>query len=279
MKMKTVWFITILLIVATICINMSLGDKEKSEFKPLELNVGDEFNKIEYQNQMYVINYKIGDVTGDGENDMIILIGEKDETNKMKSNKVDVVVYDTANKTFTKASLKNFSGQNSKILLNDLTGDEKMEVIIILENDDKTKNIRVVEVREDTLKDIWGQRDNRGIIFVGEIIDGVKAHLRCGKVAKELYLDLSDKKSDYIASKKIDESGKIICENKKVTTTGFTSVEIVKLSDKSGIQTTQRICAFEDNDILDEVTVIWRFENGKWKMAEAEGVRVGNLIY
>ena len=138
MKMKTVWFITILLIVATICINMSLGDKEKSEFKPLELNVGDEFNKIEYQNQMYVINYKIGDVTGDGENDMIILIGEKDETNEMKSNKVDVVVYDTANKTFTKASLKNFSGQNSKILLNDLTGDEKMEVIIILENDDKT---------------------------------------------------------------------------------------------------------------------------------------------
>lgn len=279
MKMKTVWFITILLIVATICINMSLGDKEKSEFKPLELNVGDEFNKIEYQNQMYVINYKIGDVTGDGENDMIILIGEKDETNEMKSNKVDVVVYDTANKTFTKASLKNFSGQNSKILLNDLTGDEKMEVIIILENDDKTKNIRVVDVREDTLKDIWGQRDNRGIIFVGEIIDGVKAHLRCGNVAKELYLDLPDKKSDYIASKKIDESGKIICKNKKVTTTGFTSVEIVKLSDKSGIQTTQRICAFEDNDILDEVTVIWRFENGKWKMAEAEGVRVGNLIY
>lgn len=279
MKIKAVWFVTILLIVATIFINMSTSPKKENDFKPLELNVGDEFNEIEYQNKMYVINYKIGDVTGDGENDMIILVGEKDETDEMKSKKIDVVIYDTSSKTFIKTGIKNFNGQNSKIVLNDLTGDEKLEIIVILENSDNTKNIRVVTMKENEAKEIWGQRENRGIIFVGEIIDGVKAHLRCGKIGKELYLDLNDKKDDYISTKKIDESGKIICENKKVITTGFTSVEIVKLSDKYGIQTTQRICAFEDNDILDEVTVIWKFENGKWQMAEAEGTRVGNLMY
>lgn len=279
MKMKTIWFIAILIIIAVTFINISLDKNENKEFAPLEINVGDEFNEFEYKNQMYVLNYKVGDVTADGENDMIILIGEKDELGETKSKKIDVVVYDTANKTFIKGGLKNLNCQNSKIFLNDLTGDDKLEVIIIFENDDKIKNIRIVELKENTIKDIWGQRENRGIIFAGEIIDGVKAHLRCGKISKELYLDLEEKKSDYIASKKIDESGKIICENKKVTTTGFTSVEIVKLSDKYGIQTTQRICAFEDNDILDEVTVIWKFENGKWQMAEAEGIRLGNLIY
>lgn len=279
MKMKTIWFVAILLIIAVTFINISLDKNDEKEFVPLDINVGDEFNELEYKNQMYIINYKIGDVTCDGENDMIILIGEKNELSETKSEKIDVVIYDTANKTFISGGFKNLSGQNSKILLNDLTGDDKAEIIIITENNDKIKNIRIVEVKENAVKEIWNQKDNRGLIFVGEVIDGIKAHLRCGKISKELYLDLADKKEDYILAKKIDESGKVICENKKLTTTGFTSVEVVKLSDKYGLQTTQRICAFEDNDILDEVTVIWKYENGKWQIAEAEGIKLGNLIY
>lgn len=279
MKMKTICFVSILLIIAITFINISLDKNDEKEFVPLDINVGDEFNELEYKNQMYIINYKIGDVTCDGENDMIILIGEKNELSETKSEKIDVVIYDTANKTFISGGFKNLSGQNSKILLNDLTGDDKAEIIIITENNDKIKNIRIVEVKENAVKEIWNQKDNRGLIFVGEVIDGIKAHLRCGKISKELYLDLADKKEDYILAKKIDESGKVICENKKLTTTGFTSVEVVKLSDKYGLQTTQRICAFEDNDILDEVTVIWKYENGKWQIAEAEGIKLGNLIY
>lgn len=278
MKMKTIWFIVILLIVATIFINLSLN-KEKEEFKPLELNVGDIFTGIEYSNTMYVINYMIGDVTGDNEKDMIIAIGEKETVDSLFATKVDIVLYDAASKTFEKSGIKNFNGQNPKIILSDLTNDGIKDIIITLDNEDSSKNMRIITVKGGTMKEIFNQRDNRGLIFAGEIIDGVKAHLRCGKISKEMYIDLSDKKNDYIASKKIDESGKVICENRKVFTTGFITIDVVELNTQNGIQTTQRICAFDNNEIIDELTVIWKYENEKWQMKEAKGVRVGNLIY
>ncbi len=277
MRIKTIWFVVILLLVATIIINFSF-DKEEKEFKPLELNVGDEFTGINYPNAMIVLNYAISDVTGDGEKDMIIVIGEKGE-DSIIANKVDIVVYDTTKKSFYKAGLKNFSGKNPKILLSDLTANGVDDILVILENEDNTQTIRVISMNKDALKEIFTARDNRGLVFVGEMIDGIKAHLRCGKISKEMYVDLSDKKQDYLQTKKVDESGKIICENKKIMTTGFTNVELVTINEQKGIQTTQRICAFEEKEIIDELTVIWKYEDGKWQMKEAKGIKVGNLMF
>lgn len=278
MKMKTIWFVVILLIVATIFINLSL-DKEEDEFKPLEMNVGDVFTGIDYKNTMYVINYMISDVTGDNEKDMIIAVGEKEAADSMVANNVDIVIYDVANRNFEKTGLKKFNGQNPKIFSSDLTSDGINDIIIVLDNEDNSKTMRAITLRNNSLKEFFNQQDNRGLVFAGEIIDGVKAYLRCGKISKEMYVDLLDKKNDYIASKKVDESGKVICQNKKVSTTGFITIEIVELNGQNGIQTTQRICAFDNNEIIDELTVIWKYENDKWQMKEAKGLRVGNLIY
>ena len=33
------------------------------------------------------------------------------------------------------------------------------------------------------------------------------------------------------------------------------------------------------NDLLDEIIVIWKYENGKWCVKEAKGSKVGNLLY
>lgn len=112
---------------------------------------------------------------------------------------------------------------------------------------------------------------------MGEIIDGVKAHLRCGKYSKEMYLELNDMKEQLISGGKVNDSGKIICKDKSVTTTPFISVENIELNNQSGIQTVQRIIAFPEKMILDEVTTIWKFENGKWHAVETKGNRVGTL--
>lgn len=278
MKMKTIWFIVILLIVATFFINLSL-DKEEAEFKPLEMNVGDVFTGMDYSNTMFVINYIIGDVTGDNEKDMIIAVGEKEAADSMLARKVDIVIYDNMNRNFEKTGMKNFSGQNPKIILSDLTADGINDIIITLDNEDNTKNMRVITMKGGSLKEIFNQKDNRGLVLAGEIIDGVKAHLRCGKISKEMYIDLSDKKTDYIATKKVDESGKVICENKEVVTSGFKTIEIVEINEENAIQTTQMINAFDNTEILDEITTIWKYENEEWQMKEAKGIRVGNLLY
>lgn len=277
MKIKTIFFVVILIFVTTLIINLTF-DNNKEEFKPLELNVGDTFEELNYKNTMYVLNYMIEDVTGDNEKDMVILIGEKDE-NEMKYKNIDVVVYDTINKNFLNAGLKNLKGELPKLFLGDLTGDNISDIIMTIDTENKVKEVRVVSLKNDSLKEIFGAKENKGVNFVGEMIDGIKAHVKCNKLNKELYIDLSDIKSELIKNQKVDESGKIIHNNKKIATSGFTSVELVNLNNQNGIQTKQIIYAFDGTEIVDEITVIWKFEEGKWQVKEAKGARVGNLIY
>ena len=143
MKMKTIWFIVILIVVATIFINLNFNNEEQ-EFKPLELNVGDVFTGIEYKNKMYVLNYIIGEATGDNENDMIILVGEKEEINSPKASNIDLVIYDNLNKIFINAGIKKLEGESPKIILSDLTGDNLNDIIITVENENKEKCIRIL---------------------------------------------------------------------------------------------------------------------------------------
>ena len=276
MKMKTIWFVVILIVATTLIINFTFN-KENEEFKPFELNVGDVFTGIEYKNTMYVINYALGDVTGDGENDMVLLLGEKEDVTSQFTRNADIVIYDTVNATFISAGIKKFEGESSKIILSDLTSDGVNDVVVSLENSDKDKNIRILTVKNDSVKEIFGVKENKGINFVGEVIDGMKAHVRCNKLNKELYIDISDRKSELVQEKKVDESGKVVCSNKNVTTSGFKTLELVELNGQNGIQTTQIIYAFDGTEIVDEITVIWKFEEGKWQVKEARGTRVGNL--
>lgn len=278
MKMKTIWFVVILIIVTTIFINLKFDNNEE-EFKPLEMNVGDVFEFGDYKNTMYVINYVIGDVTGDNEKEMIILVGEKEDLNSEHAMNVDVVVYDTKNKSFLKAGIKKFEGKGAKIFLAELTNDGVNEIIVCLENENKERSIRILENKNNSIKEIFGAKENNGIKFVGEMVDGVKAHVKCNKLNKELYIDLANEKEELLRNKNIDESGKIIGENKKINTTGFTSMDIVDLNNQKGIQTTQLITAFDEKHIVDEVIVIWKYEEGKWQIKEAKGTRMGNLIY
>lgn len=278
MKMKTIWFVVILVIFTTMIINITFNNKQE-EFNPLELNVGDVFTQLSYKNEMYVINYIIDDITGDNEKDMIILVGEKESLDNTYSKNVDLVVYDTVNKKFLNADLNKFEGDMPKIIITDLTGEGINEILLSLENQNKEKNIRIVTNENETLKEIFGIKENKGINFAGEMIDGIKAHVRCNKLNKELYIDLTDKKSELITNKKIDESGKIISENKKVSTSGFKTIELVEINGQKGIQTTQIITAFDNTEIVDEITAIWKYEEGKWQIKEVRGSRVENMIY
>ena len=191
----------------------------------------------------------------------------------------DFVIYDTVNETFLNAGLKKYEGDMPKIILSDLTGEGMIEMMVSLENPNKEKEVRIVMNKNNSLKEIFGAKDNKGINFTGEMIDGVKAHVRCNKLNKELYIDLTDRKLELIKNKRIDESGKIISENKKVLTSGFKTIEIVELNGQNGIQTTQLITAFDNTEIVDEITAIWKYEEGKWQIKEARGTKVGNLIY
>lgn len=278
MKAKFIFIVLTLIFLITLINNITKNDEE-TLFKPLELDVGDEFTNLNYEKTMYVLNYGIGEVTGDNENDMVIIIGEKEEPKELNAQNIDVVVYDTLNKSFIKGTLRKCSGMSPKVIINDIDGNNISDIILVTENEDMTKNIRVLTVKEGESKEIFKAKDNKGLLISGAFLDGFKATLSSKKINFERNIELNDKKENYITSGFYDDEGRVIASKKDIVTSNFTSVELVLLNGQYGIKTTQRIKGFDNLDIIDEIEVIWKYENGTWSIKEAMGEKLGNLLY
>ena len=83
MKNKLFWFILVLLIIAIIFSIIKGPEEEKVDFNPLNVNVGDEFKILNYDNNTFVLNYNMKDVTGDGFNDLIMVVGKKEKVDDL----------------------------------------------------------------------------------------------------------------------------------------------------------------------------------------------------
>ncbi len=278
MKSKFV-FIVIILIVLIVIFNNISSKENKTEFKPLELEVGDEFTEIDYGNKMFVVNYEIDDVTGDGVKDMIIIIGNKNDVADTMANNIDVVTYDSENKSFIKGNLKKCSLNTPKLFLKDINGDGIDDIVLIGDNEDMTKTVRVLTIKDGESKEVFKNKDNKGLSFTGAFLDGFKAHIVARKINFERNIEINDKRENYITGGFYDESGRVTGSKNNITTSGFVNVEFVELNDAYGLKTTQRIKGFDNLDILDQVEVIWKYENGSWNIKEAKGEKLGNLLY
>lgn len=280
MKNKLIWLILILIVIAVI---FSVADDKNSsndEFRPLEINVGDEFTYIDYGNTMYVLNYMMEDVNGDGKKDMIMAIGEKKSVDDVSASNMDLVIFEPNQGEFYNLKLKKFNGDMPRIESAEVTGDGINDIMLMATNSaDGTQVIRIISFTNGDFKEILKEKDNKGIVFAGEFLDGFKAYLKCSKYNKEVNLDLSDRKENYITKGFFDESGRLLKENTKIKTSNFYTVELVQLDGYLGIQTIQRIVGFDGEDFLDEIIAIWKYENGKWVLKEAKGNNVGNLLY
>ena len=277
MKNKLIWIAVIVLILFALALKLFVKDETIVE-KPLDVNIGEEFTVFETENKKYVLNYTIGDVTGDSINDMILLIGEKSNIQDAFSKNVDIVLYDSGNNEYTKLELKKFSGNNAKIELSDFTGDNVSDIMTILENDGECK-IRIVTFSESNLKEIFRDKDNKGIYFTINLLDGFKANVTNRKLNVNNMLDLQNEKEIYINKKIFDASGKLLENEIKPKTTGIINTELVKLSDCTGLKTTQRIIMKDKLNIIDEITIVWKYQDGKGQIKEATGLRQGNLLY
>lgn len=277
---KKFMILLIILILAILIFNIFSKNKENvSDFKPLELDVGDSFTYLNYDIPMFVLNYMIRDVTGDGRNDMVMVIGEKANAIDEKVNNMDVVIYDTSGECFIKAGLKKCEGKSPKLMAANVNETASDEIILLTQNDDSTQNIKVITMMNHECKELMKPRDNKGLIVSGYFMDGFKAYLSIRKLKLETYLDLKGEKEKYINAGFFDADGRVLGENKNITVTPFVSTELIALNDRQGIKTVQRIIGFDYLDILDEIEVVWKYEDGSWNIKEAKGKKLGNLLY
>lgn len=278
MNGKLFWLIIALIIIAVIFSVVGNNGESAEDFKPLELEVGDVFTYIDYSDTMYVLNYAMVDVTGDEVKDMIIMVGEKESVDAVSAMNIDVVIYDPSEEKFYNLNLKKYNGESPRIETYDMTGNGILDIILTV-NTYNGAEVRIVSMQNMEFKEIFKAKDNKGITFTGNFLDGFKAYVKSAKYGKEVNLNVEDRKVNYVSKGYYDESGRLLKENVKISTSGFSSVEIVQLDGYFGLQTTQRILGFDEDDLLEEIVSIWKYEDGKWKLKEAKGNKIGNLLY
>lgn len=273
----------ILIIVSIIIIALAFSILNKEEAvieSPISIEVGQIFTGIEYSKPKYVLNYKISDINGDTVNDVVIFVGEKEDVAAIAVKNADVVLYDGALGKYINVNLKKFDGDTPRIELADLTGDSLNEIVVILNNSDGNKIIRVIALASENLKEIFKAKDNNYINFTGNFVDGFKVNLNNRKLNINKELDLKNNSEKLIENGVFDKSGKYLDKSDfKIKTTNFTEVEFVQLTGSMGIQTKQRIITNDNQNIIDEISIIWKYEEGKWQIKEAKGIRLGNLLY
>lgn len=273
--------IIILIVIGMIAFALSkIDNKEKDPQPPIQIEIGQEFTALESSNTQYVLNYKIADLNGDSVNDVVILVGEKESADTNNAQNVDIVFYDGAIQKYNNANLKKLEGESPRIEIADLTGDSYADILVILNTEEKAKTIRVVTLENGNLKEIFKAKDNQFIRFTGNFIDGFKVTLSNRKLNINKEIDLASLSDILVENKVFDTSGKYIDnENNKIKTTDFVEVELVQLSGSMGIKTKQRIVTVDGKNIIEEISIIWKYEDGKWQIKEAIGLKLGNLLY
>ena len=276
--MKIKFIILVAIVISLIMVfNNASSNEENTSFNPLKLELGQEFTALKSDKTKYVLNYTILDVTGDSKNDVIIVIGENSEGGKYKN--FDVLVYDVASENLIKTISEKGESKVTKIEVKDLTGDGIGDVILVLENENKTLDISVAMYEQGEFKEIFIKNNNEGVNVIGCFLDGFKAEINFKTFNYKKTYDLKENKRNYISSGFFAENGKLLSKNVSIKSSGFTSVEFVTLSNSYGIKTKQLIKGFDNLDVLDEVQVLWKYENGKWIPCEAISAKFGNLLY
>lgn len=271
----------VLVSVAVIAFAFSLlNNEEKVAESPINIEVGQKFTGIEYSKTKYVVNYKIADLNGDLVNDVVIFVGEKESVDSINVTNSDIVFYDGAIQKYINVNLKKFDGNTPRLELADFTGDGIKDVVAVLNDINDDKNLRIITLIEGELKEIFKAKDNKYIKFNGDFVDGFKVCINNRKLNISKELDLKDNSSNLIENGIFDKSGKFLnLKSAEINTTGFIEFECVQLSGSMGLKTKQRIVTKDNKNIIDEITIIWKCEDGRWQIKEAIGIKLGNLLY
>ncbi len=268
--------LVLILLILILFFNSINKEQKAAKFNPLELEIGDVFNYLNSEESRIVLNYEVADVTGDAENDMVIVIGEK-SGDELLSQNIDVVLYDIKNDKFIDAKLKKYSGSLPKIHLKDVDGDTINDVIVITDMENKGQKIRILSFVEDVPKEIFTEKDSKGLEISGSLLDGFKANMKLKKLKKEVYIDLSDNKQNYITSGFYMENGKLKTDKINVMSAGISEIDFVQLNNQTGIRFVEKVKGFDNLDIIEQIEALMKYENGNWIILEAKGERVGNL--
>lgn len=88
----------------------------------------DSFKKVSYR--YYFLDFKLGDVTGDGYVDRVYLIGEKTSKQDLFSDNISIVIHDGRTNQLIRIQMKYAAGYNAKLFLGNFTSKKKFDILV-----------------------------------------------------------------------------------------------------------------------------------------------------
>ena len=270
-------FIILLIVVVMLIFNNTDINNEVPNFEPLEIEVGEKFDYLNYSKDMFVLNYEIADINNDGEKEIILIIGEKSEEADYYKN-IDVVIYNKGSSTFTVGKLKKYEGSQPKIYLKDIDGDTIQDIVVMTSLENMSNSMRIITIKNGEAREIFKDKEGKGLEISGQILDGFKAKVNIKKLKKEFEIDLSENKQNYISSGFYEENGRLKTDKVHVTSAGIYNIEFINIDNQIGIKYTERIKGFDNLDIIEQIDVIMKYESENWIVIEMKGERIGKVV-
>ena len=270
-------FIILLSVVFMLIFNNANDNGKVPDFEPLEIEVGEKFEYLNYNKDMFVLNYEIADINADGEKEIVLIIGEKTEETDYYKN-IDIVMYVKEDSTFFIGKLKNYEGSQPKIYLKDIDGDSVQDIVVITSLENMSNSMRIITIKNGEVKEIFKEKEGKGLEIDGQILDGFKAKVNIKKLKKDLEIYLSENKQNYVSSGFYEENGRLKSDKINVTSAGVYNIEFVKIDNQIGIKYTERIKGFDNLDIIDQLEVLIKYDKGDWIIIEAISENAGKII-
>lgn len=239
-----------------------------------DFNIGERFivPGVAQEDNVYVIDASKADVTGDGVEDQVILVGAKLESPQdIYSENIAIIVKEGKTEKYLKNTYDKFNGYvgEKSLFIGDFTGDQVSDVMVTAGTGGTGgyMNHLIVTFKDNQSKIVFDEEDNLGIKIDGEYIDGFKAAINVKELHRDFLLDLSVNKDDYIKLGIYDENGKILNETKPYMGP-FINLK-PSFIDSDGVHMlkgTQRIVGAWNADSLSFVESTWKYEEGDWQI-------------
>ena len=211
-----------------------------------------------------------GDVDGDGEEEKILLMGNRFSagsnyytklyllTRSMKTGNIEGAIRPTLG-----------GGYNCSLRLADVTGNGVADILIVAPTGGSGGIIdyRIVDFTDNNPREIFTADDNQGIQISGEYLPDYKVRIVFGQKEQEIIMDVTADLGFYGYLGVYDEKGALLQDYHRPYGQYLSGLIMLDTDNDevSELVTTQRIVGLNNTDTLGYVRAVWRYTVAGWQ--------------
>jgi len=247
---------------------------KKREINPVAVNITTpkKVNPVVLEVQRgEIIDKAIGDVDGDGNDEDVLLMGNKIVSGSHFMGNIYVVIKDRKN-----GQVKGYirpvdcGGYDSFLTLTDVTGNGVANVLItsLTGGSGGIVDCRILDFSEGKAEEIFTRENNMGISCLGKYLPQYKVELTFPVSGKTIVLDLPGEQDMYRHLNVYDDDGQIKNSGVRPYIQNLCSVVALDVDNDgtSEVVTSQRVVGATNFDTLGYVRTVWKYMAGSWQV-------------